>query len=63
MQCADPREIIKVVDFNIRQKFVTREEGNVPRECINDTYKLLVWHAQNCDNRDQCKMPLCKDWE
>ncbi|XP_066930403.1 uncharacterized protein [Clytia hemisphaerica] len=63
VQCKDPREFIKAVDYNISQKFVSGEEGNAPRENINNTYKLLVWHAQNCTNRDQCKMPLCKDWD
>jgi len=61
--CTNPQSIINVVKHNLSQVYERKVKGNIRRECIAQTYKLVIFHARNCNNRSDCQMPLCKEYQ
>ena len=61
--CTDPQSIIDVVNHNLSQVYERKVKGNIRRECIAQTYKLVIFHATHCNNRCDCRMPLCKEYQ
>lgn len=61
--CTSPQRIINVVNHNLSQVYEKGIEGNIRRESIARTYKLVISHAIHCRNQSACSMPLCKEYK
>lgn len=59
--CQDPHEITSLVEDALSKVYV--KSGNAAEPYVRMMYKICIQHAIYCNNRSECKMPLCKDFE